>query len=134
MRTITKTYKSNTYEYTLKIVFTDNLKQYLKKCFVKWGIPTEEAIDAAGVCLRHPDNIEEYVLIYNYSDLTDNCIQHEIQHLACFILDDRNIGLKGENDDYEPLCWLNGELSEVVREIIVNNKIPIIASNYTYKK
>ena len=134
MRTITKTYRSNTYEYTLKIVFTDSLKKYLKKYFTKWGMFNEEVIDAAGVCLRHPSNIEEYVLIYNYNDLTDNCIQHEIQHLACFILEDRNIGLKGENDDYEPLCWLNGELSEIVRKIIIDNKIPIIASNYTYKK
>ena len=58
MRTITKTYRSNTYEYTLKIVFTDSLRKYLKKYFIKWGMYNEEAIDAAGVCLRHPSNIE----------------------------------------------------------------------------
>lgn len=133
MKTIIKTYKSNTYEYVLKIIFTNNVEKYFKKYCEKWGM-SEEYDESAGVCLRHPNNIEEYALIYDYNNLTDNCIQHEIQHLSCFILDDRNIGLKGENEDYEHLCWLNGELSEIVRKIILDNKIPIMVSNYTYKK
>jgi hypothetical protein len=133
MKTINKTYKSNTYEYTLKIIFTDDIVAEQKKIFKKWNV-FEEADDAAALCLRQPSGIEQYALIYGYRDLTDNCIQHEIQHLSCFILEDRNIGLKGEYDDYEPLCWLTGELSEVVRKVILDNKIPIVTSNYTYRK
>ena len=134
MKTIKCTYKSNAYEYTLTVIFTDDSVKYQQKYFDKWEVIGEEVEECSGVCLRHPMSIEEYVIIYEYDSLTDSTLSHEIQHLSCFLLDDRNIGLKGEHQDYEPLCWVNGELNEVIRKMIQDKKIPMVASKYTYGK
>lgn len=133
MKTVKCTYKSNAYEYTLTVIFTDDIISYQQKYFKKWKV-TEEADDCSGVCLLNPNSIEEYVIIYNYKFLTDNCVAHELVHLGCFILEDRNIGIKGEHQDYEPLCWIIGELTEVVRKMIQDKKIPIMVSKFTYGK
>ena len=133
MKTIKCTYKSNAHEYILTVIFTNDIIKYQQKYFDKWKI-VEEADDCSGVVLLNPESIEEYVIIYNYKWLTDNTLAHELGHLACFILEDRNIGLKGENHDYEPLCWVIGELTEVVRKMIEDKKIPILVSKFTYGK
>jgi len=50
MKTINKTYKSNTYEYTLKIIFTDDIVAEQKKIFKKWNV-FEEADDVCSIFL-----------------------------------------------------------------------------------
>lgn len=58
-------------------------------------------------------------------------------HLTAFILDDRQIDMKGSDDAYENMAWLNGHLSQIVyrvleKESLVLNK-PLIPAKINKK-
>ena len=116
------------YEYTLEIIFTTDLKRSLKALYKKWDLDEEpEDCEACTVTCQYDDHndITKYALIFNVNNLSHNIISHELLHLACFILDDRNIDLKGGNYDYENAAWLIGHLSEIVYQAISKEKYKI---------
>ena len=123
-------YTDSNYEYTLEVIFTDNIKRALNSLYKKWGIDEEpfECEACTVTCQNDADNsldISKYALIFTYDKLTENIITHEVTHLSAFILDDRNIDLQGGNDDYENFAWLSGHLSQIVHQIINKEKITI---------
>jgi len=134
-------YIDSLYEYTLDIIFTNDVKRSLKSLYKQWNI-SEEVHDCEGctvICQGKEDkyqDISKYALIFDYSKLTNNLIAHEIQHLAAFVLSDRSIDLEGGNDDYENMAWLNGHLHEVVYSIIDKETLPIynVKLTPTFKK
>lgn len=109
------------YEYTLEIIFTTDIKRSLKALYKRWDLD-EEIFDceACTVTCQHDgeQDISKYALVFNVNNLSHNIISHELLHLACFILDDRNIDLRGGNDDYENAAWLIGHLTEIVYQAI----------------
>jgi hypothetical protein len=117
-------YTDANYEYTLEVIFTDNVKKALKALFKRWKMD-DEALDAEGFTVCCKDDITKYALIFDINKLTDNLISHEVLHISCFILDDRTIDLAGGNNDYENLAWLNGHLNDMVRQVIEKERITI---------
>lgn len=117
-------YTDANYEYTLEVIFTDDVKKALRTLCKKWKI-VDDIIDAEGFTVRCKNDMTKYALIFDYDKLTDNLISHEVLHLSCFILDDRSIDLAGGNYDYENLAWLNGHLNDMVRQIIEKEGIEI---------
>jgi hypothetical protein len=117
-------YTDANYEYTLEVIFTDDVKKALRALCKKWKI-VDDIVDAEGFTVRCKNDMTKYALIFDYDKLTDNLISHEVLHLSCFILDDRSIDLAGGNYDYENLAWLNGHLNDMVRQIIEKEGIEI---------
>jgi hypothetical protein len=117
-------YTDANYEYTLEVIFTNDVKKTLKALFKRWKM-NDEALDAEGFTVCCKNDITKYALIFDYDKLTDNLISHEVLHISCFILDDRTIDLAGGNNDYENLAWLNGHLNDMVRQVIEKEKITI---------
>ena len=117
-------YTDAKYEYTLEVIFTDDVKKALRALCKKWKI-VDDIVDAEGFTVRCKNDMTKYALIFDYDKLTDNLISHEVLHLSCFILDDRSIDLAGGNYDYENLAWLNGHLNDMVRQIIEKEGIEI---------
>lgn len=117
-------YTDANYEYTLEVIFTDDVKKALRTLCKKWKI-VDDIVDAEGFTVRCKNDMTKYALIFDYDKLTDNLISHEVLHLSCFILDDRSIDLAGGNYDYENLAWLNGHLNDMVRQIIEKEGIEI---------
>lgn len=123
-------YTDNMYEYTLEILFTDNIVKTLSNLYKRWKLKTEayncEACTV--ICLNEAtdeSDIHKYALIFDVNKLTHNVISHECLHLSTFILNDRNIDLEGSNDDYENFAWLIGSLVEVVYQIINKHELKI---------
>jgi len=110
-------YTDANYEYTLEVIFTDNVKKALRALYKKWKMD-DDIVDAEGFTVCCKNDITKYALIFDYDKLTNNLIIHEVLHVSTFILDDRTIDLAGGNDDYENLAWLNGHLNDLVRQII----------------
>ena len=110
-------YTDANYEYTLEVIFTDNVKKALRALYKKWKMD-DYIVDAEGFTVCCKNDITKYALIFDYDKLTNNLIIHEVLHVSTFILDDRTIDLAGGNDDYENLAWLNGHLNDLVRQII----------------
>lgn len=123
-------YTDSLYEFNLEIIFTNDLSRSLASVYKRWGI-SEEIFDCEGcvaTCQDKDSNISDttkYAIIFKYDKLTNGLIAHECQHLAAFILDDRQIDLAGGNDDYENLAWLTGHLNEIVYTIIEKESLPI---------
>lgn len=121
-------YTDSNYEYTLEIIFTNNVKRSLKSLYKRWDL-NEELVDGEGLSVTCENeridfkDITKYALIFDYNKLTDNLISHEVLHTSIFILIDRNIDLAGHDDYYENLAWLNGHLNDLVRQIISREKI-----------
>lgn len=123
-------YTDSLYEYTLEIIFSDNVVDALGKLYKRWKLNTKPLdCEACTVtCLNEEtdeSDIHKYALIFDYNNLTNNVIAHECLHLATFILDDRNIDLEGGNSDYENLAWLIGSLVEIVYQIVNKEKFKI---------
>lgn len=123
-------YSDANYEYNLEIIFTNDIKRSLGAVYKRWGI-TEEVFDCeacVACCQGQDDDVSDttkYAILFKYHTLTNNIIAHECQHLAAFILDDRQIDLAGGNDDYENLAWLTGHLNEIVYCIIEKENLPM---------
>lgn len=117
-------YTNDMYEFTLEIIFTNDVKKSLASLYKKWGIK-EEVFNCEGCTVTDEDDNSRYGLIFDYNKLTTNLIAHECLHLSAFLLDDRNIDLAGSNSDYENLAWINGLLNDLVHQIIEKEGIEI---------
>ncbi len=121
-------YSDANYEYNLEIIFTNDIKRSLAAVYKRWDID-EEVFDceACVACCQGKDDkfsdTTKYAMLFKFDKLTNNVIAHECQHLAAFILDDRQIDLAGGNDDYENLAWLAGHLNEIVYCIVEKEKL-----------
>ena len=129
-KTIKYRYIDSQYGYTLDIIFTDNIKRIVTNIYNKWGVE-EEVYDCSGctlICIS-PDNVRDitkYALVFRYDQLGINLIAHECQYLSAFILTDRAIGLPGENNDFENMCWLTGHLNQMVWDIVVKEQLEFV--------
>lgn len=133
MGNISYTYINDLYDFTLTVIFTENIVKTLKALYKTWHIK-EKALDCAActvscITSKHITDITKYALIYRYDTLTENTISHEVNHLTAFILSDREIDLPGKEDNYENMSWLNGLLNDIVRQIIKKEKLNILDSN-----
>ena len=136
-KTIKYRYTDAQYGYTLDIIFTDSMKRVVNNIYSKWGVEAE-AEDCSGctlICVlpKGIRDITKYALVFRYNQLGINLIAHECQHLAAFILTDRNIDLPGENNDFENMCWLTGHLNQMVYDIVVKEQLEFMYNELPVK-